>query len=229
MSTISATGDGGELWYIASVWAGEGFKEKTIVVQAHTGPIVFYDSCCDSSSSSSSESSQSSQSSSGSSQGSSSGSSASSAGSSSGSGSDKSTAIVPAPWHQKGYGALFTMESNEVLFEFVLRDVKITGRKTRLPVDKRFLWVCEADSMVVTGSPNGDRPGSISAHVEPDGSLILTSKGLPSWVPFFGRPQTATLRLTGVRKGFEGFDLPERSPEQFVANEKWLNSAYPAE
>ena len=39
------------------------------------------------------------------------------------SGSDKSTAIVPMDWHDKGYGALFTMESNEVLFEFVMRNV----------------------------------------------------------------------------------------------------------
>jgi len=140
--------------------------------------------------------------------------------SSSSSGSDKSTAIVPMGWHDKGYGALFTMESNEVLFEFVLRDVPVTGATTKVQIDDRFLAVCEPDSMVVTGIV-GDKAGAVGAVVEED-EVILSAWPLPCL-----RPTKATLKLTGVRKGFRNLDMPERSKEQFTANEKFINSAYP--
>lgn len=136
------------------------------------------------------------------------------------SGSDKSTAIVPMDWHDKGYGALFTMESNEVLFEFVMRDVPVTGSKTVARIDDRFLAVCERDSMVVTGI-SGDKLGPVGAVIE-DNEVILDA--LP--VSFL-RPNKVTLKLTGTRKGFKGFDMPERSKEQFIANERFINSAYP--
>jgi hypothetical protein len=136
------------------------------------------------------------------------------------SGSDKSTAIVPMDWHDKGYGALFTMESNEVLFEFVMRDVPVTGSKTVARIDDRFLAVCEPDSMTVTGVA-GDRAGSVGAVVEKN-NVILSA-----WPLSFLRPSKVTLKLTGVRKGFKHLDMPERSKEQFIANERFINSAYP--
>ncbi len=136
------------------------------------------------------------------------------------SGSDKSTAIVPMDWHDKGYGALFTMESNEVLFEFVMRDVPLEGAKTVARIDDRFLAVCEPDSMTVTGV-SGDRAGSVGAVVEKN-NVILSA-----WPISFLRPTKVTLKLTGVRKGFKHLDMPERSKEQFIANEKFINSAYP--
>ena len=144
----------------------------------------------------------------------------SSSSSSSDSGSDKSTAIVPMDWHDKGYGALFTMESNEVLFEFVMRDVSLEGSKTVARIDDRFLAVCERDSMVITGI-SGDRAGSVGAVVE-ENNVILSA-----WPLSFLRPTKVTLKLTGVRKGFKHLDMPERSKEQFIANERFINSAYP--
>jgi len=136
------------------------------------------------------------------------------------SGSDKSTAIVPMDWHDKGYGALFTMESNEVLFEFVMRDVPVIGPKTVTRIDDRFLAVCEPDSMTITGVA-GDRAGSVGAVVE-ENNVVLSA-----WPLSFLRPNKVTLKLTGVRKGFKHLDMPERSREQFIANEKFINSAYP--
>ena len=136
------------------------------------------------------------------------------------SGSDKSTAIVPMDWHDKGYGALFTMESNEVLFEFVMRDVPVVGSKTVARIDDRFLAVCDPDSMTVTGI-SGDRAGSVGAVVEKN-NVILSA-----WPLSFLRPSKVTLKLTGVRKGFKHLDMPERSKEQFIANERFINSAYP--
>ena len=136
------------------------------------------------------------------------------------SGSDKSTAIVPMDWHEKGYGALFTMESNEVLFEFVMRDVPLEGAKTVARIDDRFLAVCEPDSMTITGI-SGDRAGPVGAVVE-ENNVVLSA-----WPLSFLRPSKVTLKLTGIRKGFKHLDMPERSKEQFIANEKFINSAYP--
>jgi len=136
------------------------------------------------------------------------------------SGSDKSTAIVPMDWHDKGYGALFTMESNEVLFEFVMRDIPLVGSKTVTRIDERFLAVCEPDSLTITGVA-GDRAGSVGAVVEKS-NVVLSA-----WPLSFLRPTKVTLKLTGVRKGFKHLDMPERSKEQFIANEKFINSAYP--
>lgn len=138
------------------------------------------------------------------------------------SGSDKSTAIVPMDWHEKGYGALFTMESNEVLFEFVMRNVSLVGSKTIVAIDDRFLKVCEPDSMVITGI-TGNRAGSVGAVVEKN-NVVLSA-----WPLSFLRPTKVTLKLTGIRKGFKRYDMPERSREQFIANEEFINSAYPKE
>ena len=138
------------------------------------------------------------------------------------SGSDKSTAIVPMAWYDKGYGAMFTMESNEVLFEFVMRDIPVTGATTKARIDDRFLTVCEPDSMVVTGV-TGDKLGPVGAFVKGNEAIL---DALPI---SFLRPNKVTLKLTGTRKGFKGFDMPERSKKQFTANEKFINSAYPRE
>lgn len=213
---------GSEIWYIGSFYVGNlglgagAAEADRITVQAYSGPIILTETCCDSSSSSSSSS------------GSSEASSASSAPSSAG--SDKSTAIVGMPWHEKGFGALFTMESNEVLFEFSVDDIELTDWRTVVEIDHRFLYVCEFGSLKVLGAPNLDKPLQASAHVAKHYLIIDVAR--PSWWKrSFAKhgPKKAHVKLTGVRRGFRGMDMPERSQAQFEANEEWLNSAYPAE
>jgi len=80
----------------------------------------------------------------------------------------------------------------------------------------------EPASMVIPGIP-GDRAGSVGAVVEKN-NIILSA-----WPLSFLRPKRVTLKLTGVRKGFKRYDMPERSREQFIANEEFINSAYPKE
>ena len=41
------------------------------------------------------------------------------------------------------------------------------------------------------------------------------------------RPGTVQVRLSGIRKGFAGKRFPMRTHAQFVANEAFINSAYP--
>lgn len=126
------------------------------------------------------------------------------------------------PWHPKGFGSLFTMESSEVLFEFVAWSIGIHARTTIVPIDPRWLSVCEPGTLAVTGIAS-PLPVPIGAEVI-GGTLVIRAS---PW--FRRRPPAVTVKLTGVRKGFLGWDMPERSRAQFDANEAFLNSAYPAE
>ena len=247
-----------EVFYIGSYHVtdmGAG-KWRGVTAQAHSGPIILHDTCCPDGSSGSSGDSGSGVGDSGGAAGSggsgsgsgddsgsfggdSGGGGGGSAGSggggggsggSGGSGSDKSTAIVPMPWHAKKFGALFTMESNEVLFEFVLRDIPLTGRRTRYELDHRYRFVCEPNSLVVAGQPNPDVPANMSARIEGAYLVIEAEPAACWWKPWHKKlPSKVTLKLTGVRRGFAGMNMPERSVAQFNANESFLNSIYPPE
>ena len=187
------------------------------IIQERTGNLEWFCAFVSENESSSSGTSESSSSSSGSSSsGTSSGS--SSGGSSSSFGSDKSTAIVPATFHSTGYTALFTMEAPDVRFE----DVAIIHpkrRKVTYRPDKRFLEVCEKDSVVVV-SACPSSPAIVGA-VFVDGAVsieIVTRRKLP---------ESIVIKLSGIRRGFRDMRFPIRTEAQFQANERFLNSAYP--
>lgn len=137
------------------------------------------------------------------------------------SGSDKSTAIVPAGWMPSGYTALFTAEMPEVRFEDVMT-FRITGRRTLVRIDPRFVAVCAEGTMSVCGI-SADVRGSFAAVVR-GGHVEVTAGFLNSF-----RHPTVTIRLTAIRKGlkFQGLRFPSRTRAQFVANEAFINSAYP--
>ena len=139
------------------------------------------------------------------------------------SGSDKSTAIVPAPWLPSGYAALFCLEAPEVRFDDVLT-VELWKKTSMVPIDHRFSKVCQKNSIRVCGS-NPDQPVMVAALPPVDDFLWVRL----DW-PWFKRPSwpvTVTIRLTGIRKGFAGKRFPARTQAQFEANEKFINSAYP--
>jgi uncharacterized membrane protein YgcG len=168
-------------------------------------------SSSESSSSEESSSDASSQSSGGSSQssGGSSGASSGGGGSSAASESEKSSnAIVEAPWTEGKFVALATLESNQVLFEFIVRDIKLAGPKTRVKIDPRFVYVCEPNSLCVAAAPCGDAPFAVGAKVE-KGVLTLTALTRAD-----RRPKFVNVRLTGIRKGFQNWDMPSRTAKQ---------------
>ena len=168
-----------------------------------------------------SSSSESSSSSSESSSSSSSPSSSASSNASSESGSDKSSAIVPASWSKYGYTALLTLEAPDVRFEDVFQDLSVSGRETRHRIDFRFLSVIEPDTLRVVGLV-GNRPYSVGAEIDGEHLVIhaLTDKRR--------RPTLVNAKVSAIRKGFKGMRFPLRDREQFLANERHLNSAYPA-
>lgn len=138
-------------------------------------------------------------------------------------GSEKSSnAIVRMVAYRTGYCALATVESDEVLFEFVIRDVEVRSSHVVLDIDPRQIIVCEPGSLVVVSAPCGDRPAlSVGASVV-DGRIHLRASKW-SWL----RPRRVNLRLTGVRRGFGGWKMPPRTKEQFLANECSLKAMYP--
>jgi hypothetical protein len=139
----------------------------------------------------------------------------------SGSESEKSSnAIVYAPWAKGKHVALATMESNQVLFEFIVRDIKLRGRFTMIKIDPRFLYVCEPDSMCVASAPCGDLPYPVGASVKND-VLILTAQARAD-----RRPKTVNVRLTGIRKGFKDWDMPSRTAKQKAQSEEARRREY---
>lgn len=137
------------------------------------------------------------------------------------SGGPKSTAIVPAAFHESGYAALFVEESSEVRFHHMMFvDMGKGGpREKRFIIDWQWLSLVE-DGTARVGAHSADR-GYVGARVE-GSELILTAP----WIPWI-RPRYVTIELTGIRKGFRDVMLPSRTEAQFLANEEFIASAYP--
>jgi len=133
--------------------------------------------------------------------------------------SSKSTAIVPCSWNETGYAALFIAEMPEVRFDDHV-EIFPTKRLSETPLDEKFLEVCEPDTVRVI-SAIGDSGGVKYARVE--GQEIILS------LPLFMRPKRVCVRLSGIRKGFRNLRFPDRTENQFIHNEKFINSAYPDE
>ena len=134
------------------------------------------------------------------------------------SGSDKSTAIVPASWSPTGYAALFVAESPEVRFDDVMI-VEAAAAETRAAIDPRFVAVCHPGSIEVCGLAP-DCPVAIGAAVE-GGEVVIRLAKNPA------RPARVVVRLTGVRRGFAGLRFPDRTRQEFEANERFLKMARP--
>lgn len=142
-------------------------------------------------------------------------------GSESESGSDKSTAIVPASWTHDKYTALFVEECPEVRFDDVMI-ATVAQRDGELPIDPRYCEVCEPGTLEVCGCA-ADAPIAVGAIIGSGGSAVVYR---------FARQRKKkevrlVIRLTGVRKGFCGHRFPNRTREQFEANERFIQSAYP--
>lgn len=130
--------------------------------------------------------------------------------------SSKSTAIVPASWSPTGYTALFIAECPEVRFDDVLV-AHVSGAVTRVPIDPKFLEVCEKNSVRVCGCVP-DLPVPVGAAIEEDAVCVRLGGET--------RLVRVVIRLTGIRKGFRGQRFPDRTRAQFEANERFINSAY---
>lgn len=107
----------------------------------------------------------------------------------------------------------------EVRFDEVMT-ATVTDSDTLLAIDRKYLEVCEPGSVQVCGCVP-DLPVLVGAAVV-DGHVRIRLG-----VRLDDQPVSLTIRLTGIRKGFHGHRFPDRTEEQFLANEAFIRSAYP--
>lgn len=112
------------------------------------------------------------------------------------------------------------MEAPEVLFYDIGR-AKVNGFRTVVEIDPWFVDVCEPGTLKVLG-PCADRAAIVGGRIQGGNAIIETV-----WIPWM-KPEFVDFQIVGVRKGFKGMRFPLRDKEQFEANERHLNSAYPA-
>lgn len=150
--------------------------------------------------------------------------------------SDKSTAIVPASWPPGGYTALHVLETPDVRFNDLIASIPIHERETFVPIDPKYLEVCVPGSIVVIGAVP-DLPVVVGASVVGGSVRIVLgppplARVISRWIrALFVRVEPDVvqipIQLTAIRRGFLGHRFPDRTREQFDANERHIRSAYP--
>jgi hypothetical protein len=134
------------------------------------------------------------------------------------SGESKSTAIVPASWSPTGFTALSVFEDPTPRFGDVA-SITLTQTNCRVAIDPKWLEVCEPGGIEVFVQPK--QPVVVGACVE-SGEICLEFAEQRS-----DRVVTLAIRLIGTRKGFAAVRFPDRTKEEFDANEAYLKMAKP--
>jgi len=136
------------------------------------------------------------------------------------SGELKSSAIVPNRLSPTKFSALFTVEAPEVLF-FDVKQAPCWGNKTVYEIDPWFIEVCEPGSIVLV-SACANRACMIGGDVYgPQVVVEVETMNGPM-------PDKISYLLSGTRRGFKGLRNAMRDLEQFLANDAFISSAYPA-
>ena len=125
---------------------------------------------------------------------------------------------MPVSWNEGGYAALFVLESPDVRFEDIMV-VEVSQKETLIPIDFKFIDVCEKGTIEVC-SCIANEPVNIGAQIINDMLNIKLSKKVK-------KPIRLIIKLNGVRKGFRNTRFPNRTKQDFIANEKFLKQAYP--
>jgi hypothetical protein len=125
---------------------------------------------------------------------------------------------VPASFAPTGYTALFVLEAPEVRFDDVIEAKVWQAGEPAVQIDPRFLEVCEPGSIRVCGT-SCDWPVTIGVRVTGAAVRLRFQRKANRYV-------NVVIRLTGIRKGFSGLRLPDRTRAEFESNERFINSAY---
>jgi hypothetical protein len=98
--------------------------------------------------------------------------------------------------------------------------IQLASRIALVPIDPRYIEVCEANGFEAWASSR--TPVPIGVCIE-GGYVRLEVPLLPC------TPLRVAIRLSGIRKGFANLRFPDRTAEEFEANERFIQSAYPGE
>ena len=136
----------------------------------------------------------------------------------------KSTAIVKTPFNPDGCSALYIVESAQPRFDDCVTITnfahRIDSRKGSFPIDPHWLYTVEPNTVQVVGFSQDRYGRATGLYVDGDRLFYKTSL-----FPFF-RPKTIVIWLSGIQKGQAGVRLDNRTDEQRIQNQKWINSAY---
>ena len=114
---------------------------------------------------------------------------------------------------------MFTKESPHVPFDdyFV---VTIPCADTTVPIDPKFIEICEPGTLEST-STEPDLPVLVGSRIR-DGRLCLRfAEQRPDW------EVRLVVSVIAIRRGFAGVRFPNRTLEEFEANERFIKSARP--
>jgi hypothetical protein len=126
-------------------------------------------------------------------------------------------AVVPYTVQgQTKYLGLSCVESPQVWFTDVMT-AQLEAYQTEVPIDPRFVGVCERDSLKVTGVVPSD-PVLVGAFVA-DNHLVLRSPG------FQAKPRVVAT-LAGIRREYAAFRFEEYTEEQAKRNNAFWNTAW---
>jgi len=98
--------------------------------------------------------------------------------------------------------------------------VEVEEAETLVPIDPRYVEVCEPNSLEASGLP--DNPVLVGLRVIGGNTIRVRMEPDPEYPVV-----RIVISLTGVRKGFQGKRFPNRTRAQFEANERFIRSAYP--
>jgi hypothetical protein len=122
---------------------------------------------------------------------------------------------IPLPGAHPGYVGLMCVEGPEVRFEDVILAGLPDPPGGRIPIDPMFLHVCEPDSIEVVGLVPS-LPVVLGARVE--GHEIVLSRQT-----YTDRPVSATIKLSGIRRGRQDVRFPRFTREQYERNTRFWN------
>ena len=126
---------------------------------------------------------------------------------------------MPCRGSESGYVGLHCDESPEVWFSDVVR-VPITGHVTIHDLDKRFVEICEAGS-IVAASLVPDVPVAVGASVD-DGVLVIR---IAAADPAVGLPRLVVATVRGVRLGCAGVRFPSKTRVEMENNNAFWSRA----
>jgi len=109
----------------------------------------------------------------------------------------------------------------EVRFDDVMV-VNVPQENQDIKIDPHFVEVCERGSIEVCGIVP-DKPILVGARAHGDKIRLQFAQEDSK------HAVRLVIRLTGIRRGFAGKRFPRRTREQFLANEAFINSAYPSD
>ena len=128
---------------------------------------------------------------------------------------------MSVPWGS-GWTALYVTESPDVIFFDRAKDMHLSGRITRFPIDQKMFSVVKRNTLRVFGLVGNNGP--VWGEVDEESMTLIVKR------PRFANKSTVVQALlVGDRRDTEVPRWPRMSRKDFELNEARIRSMYPKE